>query len=787
MDLHSEAPVVQLPETEPLNATPKKAQDTPSTQLKDTPRKAKLKKTVVKLRTRLWRSKIKSLKSVNRSTKSDLKNVNNLVDKYLPTQTANFVKAQIKLKTKVSKKGYRWSMQDKMFLLSVFYHSRKVYRLLCKLFVLPSKTTLLKMLQQMNLYPGFNGQVFDALQRKVKILKPIDQQCVLIFDEMAIKTHLSYNRNGDYIEGFEDFGSIGQTQYVANHALAFMVRGLASKWKQCIGYFLSSGPIKGSTLQALVKEAITKLSDIGLSVKVVICDQGSNNRNFMETLEGVTAEKPYFIHNNQKVFAMYDPPHLLKNIRNNLKRHGFSWKENDVKWQYVVDFYEYDKSNKIRLAPKLTDAHIDLPPFTPMRVNLAAQVLSHTVAAGVFTLCQLGKLPKEAGTTADFLEQMDQLFNALNSKSIHSKQKFGHALSTSSGHLEFLQTALCFLDDLKLSTQTTIYCMRGWKITINALLGLWGELSENHEFKFLLTNRLNQDCAENLFSIIRGKGGKRDNPDAREFRAAYRQVVFDQMLQQSHGSNCNEDMDQILLSLMNLNNSTVPRTPPPSSPSPSSPQTSDPSNNMEPIGPVQSPSTVPSTNNNDMSMHSMGTDQTQDPPVDETLAGLEFLLLMKPPTSLPEQNVEAYMAGYLLRKAKMKDCDICRNQLIYSTPPQTELYSFFTKKAYKLENTLVYPTESFVEFIENLEVIFVRVFDAVKYMSGVLVRLCKNVEHTGKDFLECDSSACNAKLYAMMKLYLKVRLFHALKTSNRSNKSKKGVKRNRKMLKLQHI
>ena len=35
---------------------------------------------------------------------------------------------------------------------------------------------------------------------------------------------------------------------MATHALAFMVRGLATKWKQPVGYFLSAGPVTGKTL-----------------------------------------------------------------------------------------------------------------------------------------------------------------------------------------------------------------------------------------------------------------------------------------------------------------------------------------------------------------------------------------------------------------------------------------------------------------------------------------------------------------------------------------------------------
>ena len=63
-----------------------------------------------------------------------------------------------------------------------------------------------------------------------------------------------YNEGTDSVEGFEDFGDIGQTRYIANHAIAFMVRGLASKWKQPVRYFLSCGPIKATILRSLTKQ-----------------------------------------------------------------------------------------------------------------------------------------------------------------------------------------------------------------------------------------------------------------------------------------------------------------------------------------------------------------------------------------------------------------------------------------------------------------------------------------------------------------------------------------------------
>ena len=85
---------------------------------------------------------------------------------------------------------------------------------------------------------------------------------------------------------------------------------------------------------------------------------------------------------------MYDPPHLLKNVRNNLKKHGYTIGDSDITWDHIVEFYEKDSSKPVRTAPKLTKTHIDMPPFSALRVCLAAQVLSHSVASGMKFMAQ---------------------------------------------------------------------------------------------------------------------------------------------------------------------------------------------------------------------------------------------------------------------------------------------------------------------------------------------------------------------------------------------------------------
>ena len=56
-------------------------------------------------------------------------------------------------------------------------------------------------------------------------------------------------------------------------------------------------------------------------------------------MENVTLKKPYIKYGDKKMFVLYDPPHLLKNIQNNLKKTHFEINGKILSWQHIVDFY----------------------------------------------------------------------------------------------------------------------------------------------------------------------------------------------------------------------------------------------------------------------------------------------------------------------------------------------------------------------------------------------------------------------------------------------------------------
>ena len=70
--------------------------------------------------------------------------------------------------------------------------------------------------------------LFGTLTVKTKVMNERDCNVFLVLDDMSIKQALLYNEKCNTIKGFEDFRFIGQTKYIANHAIAFLVRGLTS-------------------------------------------------------------------------------------------------------------------------------------------------------------------------------------------------------------------------------------------------------------------------------------------------------------------------------------------------------------------------------------------------------------------------------------------------------------------------------------------------------------------------------------------------------------------------------
>ena len=66
---------------------------------------------------------------------------------------------------------------------------------------------------------------------------------------------------------------------------------------------------------------------------------------------------------------------------------------------------------------------------------------------------------EDALYTAAFCEEMDQLFNAFNSSSLASTSSMRHALTSNSGHVEFLKSKLDWMKSIK---SNGIFCQQSF-------------------------------------------------------------------------------------------------------------------------------------------------------------------------------------------------------------------------------------------------------------------------------------------------------------------------------------
>ena len=111
---------------------------------------------------------------------------------------------------------------------------------------------------------------------------------------------------------------------------------------------------------------------------------------------------------------------------------------------------------------RLTERHITLPAFSSTKVSLAAQVLSHSVAAGITTLCMISdKLDSEAIHTAKFLEQFNKLFDVFNSRTMAGPNNFSRGITAESNHVSFLKECLQWLETVPPSKN--LECYHAWK------------------------------------------------------------------------------------------------------------------------------------------------------------------------------------------------------------------------------------------------------------------------------------------------------------------------------------
>ena len=120
-----------------------------------------------------------------------------------------------------------------------------------------------------------------------------------------------------------------------------------------------------------------------------------------------------------------DAPHLVKTSRNCLYNSGIGhgtwtmWNNGRyVLWQYIVQMFREYQENDMKLLPCITSDHVRLTSYSAIKVNLATQVLSSTMAAVLTTFGA-----PEASATAKYFSMMDKFVDCLTVRSLEEYER----------------------------------------------------------------------------------------------------------------------------------------------------------------------------------------------------------------------------------------------------------------------------------------------------------------------------------------------------------------------------
>lgn len=440
--------------------------------------------------------------------------------------------------------------------LALFFRSSSTYAIFRNSgFVLPSPSTLRRQYSDVLNGVGLCPKLLDMLQIRVGMLKDHEKHVTLSLDGMSIKPALEYKKEVDLVIGHVDHGKHGQSSKVADQCIILMVRGLTLKWKQIIGYYVTKHSVESKLLDCIINDALQAVESVGLTVDVIVMDQESSQWKWIQSKD-VTNEKPYILHNDTKSYIIPDPPHLIKNLRNNMQTKDIKFesdgKEKIAKWEHLEKLFEIDSGNAIKLCPKWSSAHFTLPRGKKMKVILAVQMFSHTGASAMKKCVQAKLLPDDALETAEFMENVNNMWDFVDSNSVFAptykkaitQTRFKEQLKIFDHFIDFVKS-WSFIP--KGRGKKSMPFHKGWSLCLSSMKQLCIDLIETKIMDFLCLRKCNQDHVENMHCRIRGRNGFNDHPTLTGYVNAIRCLacafsttdLLDSSI--SEGRNCMDD------------------------------------------------------------------------------------------------------------------------------------------------------------------------------------------------------------------------------------------------------
>ena len=156
------------------------------------------------------------------------------------------------------------------------------------------------------------------------------------------------------------------------------------------------------------------------------------------------------------------------------------------------------------------------------------------------------------------------------------------------------------------------------------------------------------------------------------------------------------------------------------------------------------------------------------------------------PLSKQEKNTIAYICGYIIRKVRNLICGACQIKLIISgDSKENDCLDFIKLKKHSgAKDGLISPSSVLISVVSRLEIEYRKIIDDLVYSDHVKARLvlhlCKQVS-----LVPVSCKSCHFEVM-LLHILINIRFHHTLKEANSTLSTSKSRK-NRKVLKFSHL
>ncbi|CAC5389786.1 THAP9 [Mytilus coruscus] len=470
-----------------------------------------------------------------------------------------------------SLKGMRWHPMILRWCLYLRHKSSAAYEALrdSGFITLPSSRTLFDYSHYTKSDNGFLPDVVKELKNEASkremysTVDPWKNYVGLLFDEIKVKSDLVYDKHSGELIGYCNLDKVGNQIMnferimkdtsttetdadIAKYMLVLMVRGVATDLKFPLAGFATLS-ITADFLYPIIWKAIRILETGFAQLKVLFltCDGASANRKFFN-IHGQVNEFIHYTNNpyaddERKLYFISDVPHLVKTTRNcfsnsySHKNTRKMWKDGkDISWMHLLKLFEdHCELSLYSPCPKLTRSHLDMTTYGCMKVNIAAQVLSSTVANALEMM-----YGDNVTETVNFIRIMNKFFDCLNVRNLYEgRNKRNPDLEPyttvnderlhwlrvdfikyfDSWEQSVMQRAGNFTRKQRKGMLLSHQTLTGFKISVFSIVDCVKFLLESGA-KFVLTHHFNQDPLEQHFGHYRHRVGDNNNPTVNDVR-----------------------------------------------------------------------------------------------------------------------------------------------------------------------------------------------------------------------------------------------------------------------------